>query len=150
MNKHTLLTWIGTALAAVLFGASAPARGELVVIVNPQSGVDQLTRTQVINIFLGNHREFPNGSRAQPFDLPTGNSGKNAFYRNLVNKDMNQMTAYWSRLVFAGNTSPPMQATNVQEVIEAVAANRGAIGYIERQSVHESERVRIVFSLPEK
>ncbi|MDR3222082.1 MAG: substrate-binding domain-containing protein [Candidatus Accumulibacter sp.] len=149
MNKH-LLTWIGTILALALFGASAPARGELVVIVNPQIGVDQLTRSQVINIFLGNHREFPDGSRALPFDLPTGNPEKTMFYRNLVNKDMNQMTAYWSRLVFAGSTSPPAQAATVQEVIETVAANRGAIAYVERQSIQKSERVRIVFNLPEK
>jgi ABC-type phosphate transport system substrate-binding protein len=147
MNKHTLFTWLKIALAVVLLGGSVSARGELVVIVHPQSGVNQLTRPQVINIFLGNRREFPNGLRAQPFDLP---NYKNTFYLSLVNKDTNQMTAYWSRLVFAGNTSPPLQATDTQKLIETVASNRGAIAYVERESVKESKQVQIVFSLPDK
>lgn len=76
MRKRLLHAWAGTLLCAALLGLPWPARAELVVIVNPQSGVDQLTRSQVINIFLGNHREFPNGLRARPFDLPTGNPDK--------------------------------------------------------------------------
>jgi hypothetical protein len=60
------------------------------------------------------------------------------------------MTAYWSRLVFAGNTSPPLQATGSQELIETVAANRNAIAYVNHESVKESTLVRIVFILPER
>ena len=147
MDKRILPAWLRTVLLVLFFGLSPVARGELVVIVNPQSGVDLLTRSEVINIFLGNHREFPNGLRARPFDLPTGSPDKESFYRRLVNKDLNQMAAYWSRLVFAGNTSPPVQAGDTQEVIQAVAANRNAIGYVERRHV-DPGRVRIVFTLP--
>jgi ABC-type phosphate transport system substrate-binding protein len=143
-----LSAWIKKLLFAALFGASLCARGELVVIVNPQSGVDQLTRSQVINIFLGNHREFPNGLRARPFDLPTGEPDKELFYRSLVNKDLNQMTAYWSRLVFAGKTSPPQQAGDSREVTQVVATSRDAIGYVERQSIVDPGSIRIVYTLP--
>ena len=147
MRKRLLHAWAGTLLCATLLGLPWPACAELVVIVNPQSGVDQLTRSQVINIFLGNHREFPNGLRARPFDLPTGNPDKELFYRGLVNRDLNQMAAYWSRLVFAGSTSPPVQAGDTQEVIQAVATSRNAIGYVDRRHV-EAGRVRIVLTLP--
>ena len=84
----------------------AHAHAELVVIVNPQNGVEQLSKTQITNIFLGNHREFPDGMPAKPVDLPVAAPEKALFYRALVNKDLDQMAAYWSRLVFAGNTSP--------------------------------------------
>ena len=147
MEKCILSGWVRTVLLAVALGLSPSVRGELVVIVNPQSGVDVLTRAEVINIFLGNHREFPNGLRARPFDLPTGNPDKELFYHALVNKDLNQMAAYWSRLVFAGNTSPPIQAGDIQEVTQAVATNRNAIGYVDRRHA-DSGRVRIVFTLP--
>lgn len=147
MDKRPLRAWIRTILLVLFLGLSPAARGELVVIVNPQSGVDVLTRAEVINIFLGNHREFPNGLRARPFDLPASDPGKESFYRLLVNRDLNQMAAYWSRLVFAGNTSPPAQAGDTQEVIQTVATNRNAIGYVERRHA-DPGRVRIVFALP--
>lgn len=131
---------------AVVLALSFAARADLVVIVNPQSGVDQLTKTQVINIFLGNHRELPNGMAATPIDLPASAPEKAQFYRALVNKDLDQMAAYWSRLVFAGSTAPPSQASAVQDALQLVAANRGAISYVDRK--HVDPRVRVVLVLP--
>ncbi|MDR1709062.1 MAG: hypothetical protein LBS70_05020 [Candidatus Accumulibacter sp.] len=147
MDKTTLPARVRTLVLLACLGLSPPALAELAVIVNPQSGVDQLTRTQVINIFLGNNREFPDGLRAKPFDLPAANPDKEIFYRALVNRNLNQMAAYWSRLVFAGNTPPPVQAEDAREVVQMVAANRNAIGYVDRRFV-EPGRVRVVFTLP--
>lgn len=126
---------------------SLPASAELVVIANPQNPVEQITRTDVINIFLGNSREFPNGLSAKPIDLPATVPEKGQFYRALVNKDLDQMAAYWSRLVFAGNTSPPVQVSSVNEALRLVASNRSAIAYVERKSA-DGARVKIIFAFP--
>lgn len=123
------------------------AHAELVVIVNSQNGIEQLSKTQITNIFLGNHREFPDGLPAKPVDLPGASPEKALFYRALVNKDLDQMAAYWSRLIFAGNTSPPAQAATIQDVIQVVATNRGAVAYVDRKNVDLS-RVKIVFAFP--
>lgn len=122
------------------------ARAELVVVVNAQSSVEQLSKTQVVNIFLGHSRELPNGVTANPVDLPFGLPEKAAFYQLLVNKDLDQIAAYWSRLVFAGSTSPPMQATSLLDALHYVAAHRGAVAYMDRRNV--DSRVKIVLSLP--
>lgn len=135
----------GVPWGALLLFLPLPALAELAVIVNPQSGVEQLTKSQVINIFLGSHRELPSGLPARPIDLPANLPEKTQFYRSLVNKDLDQMAAYWSRLVFAGSTLPPVQANTQQDVIQYVAANRGAVGYVERKSV--DARVRVVLVL---
>jgi ABC-type phosphate transport system substrate-binding protein len=129
--------------AALLSPISAFA--DLVVVVNPQSGVEQLTKSQAINIFLGRHRELPNGLAASPVDLPATSQEKGLFYQLLVHKDLDQMAAYWSRLVFAGSTAPPMQATTVQEAIQFVANNRSGVAYIDRRNV--DARVKIVLTL---
>lgn len=134
-------------LGCALMMASA-AHAELVVIVSQQNDVNELTRTQIINIFLGNHRQFPNGLRAQPVDLPVTMPEKAAFYRALVNKDLDQMAAYWSRLVFAGNTSPPIQASSLQKATQKLASDASAITYVERRDVNPS-RFKIVFTFPE-
>ena len=123
------------------------AYADLVVVVNPDNKTEQLTKTQIINIFLGNNREYPGGLPAKPIDLPGSSSEKALFYRGLVNKDLDQMAAYWSRLVFAGNTSPPTSVANGQDVMQIVASNKNAIGYVDRKYV-DTTRVKIVFSLP--
>lgn len=139
--RAVLIFLLRIALLTTPLGASA----ELVVVVNPQSGVESLTRTQVVNIFLGHHRELPNGKAASPVDLPANSPEKAQFYRLLVNKDLDQMAAYWSRLVFAGSTAPPHQAATVLEAIQYVAENRGAVGYMDRRNV--DSRVRVVLIL---
>ncbi len=115
---------------SLLFSFSAEA-GELVVIVNADSGVSHLSRSQVINIFLGRNREFPSGRPAMPVDLPAGNPTKALFYRLLVNRDLDQMAAYWSRFVFAGSTAPPIQAKSEEDVIKFVSSHPEAVGYLE-------------------
>lgn len=128
------------------FLCSLGVHAELVVITNPQSGVESLSKTQVINIFLGSHRVMPNGLEAMPIDLPASVQEKSLFYRQLVNRDLDQMAAYWSRLIFAGSTQPPRQLENSAQAIEFVATHRGGIAYVERRMV--TPAVRVVFSLP--
>ena len=134
-------------IALVLLVWACSVRAELAVIVNPQSGVDQLGRSQVINIFLASNREFPNGEPAVPIDLSPGSPENARFYRALVNRNTQQMSAYWSRLVFSGKASPPLRANSWKEVIQAVATNRNASGYVESEHVGPA-RVRVVFVIP--
>lgn len=141
----TIRTLFTLLLASMVCPAQAYA--DLVVIVNLQNGTDQLTKNQIINIFLGNNREYPGGSAAKPVDQPSTSTEKALFYRGLVNKDLDQMAAYWSRLIFAGNTSPPASAASGEELMHIISTSRNAIGYMERKHV-DTSRVKIVFSLP--
>lgn len=132
------------ALLSALPAASAMA--DLVVVVNAESGVERLDRDEVINIFLGRYRVFPSGFAALPIDQPANLPLKARFYRKLVNKDLDEINAYWARLVFSGKTSPPRQAASPAEVMAWLAANRGAIGYIERSMVDARLRIVLEFA----
>jgi hypothetical protein len=128
----TLLPWSG-------------AGADLVVVVNANSGVDKLSRDEVVNIFLGRYRQLPSGIAALPVDQPPTDPAKARFYDLLVNKDLTEINAYWARLIFSGKTSPPLQATNAAEVMDWLARRKGAIGYIDRLQV--DARLRIVLDL---
>jgi ABC-type phosphate transport system substrate-binding protein len=117
----------------------------VVVVVNPRSGVERLSRDDVINIFMGRFRQLPNGLAANPVDLPAAERAKSEFYHLLVGKDMDQIAAYWSRLVFTGRTAPPRQADSVENLIAYVAANPGAVGYLDSSDV--DRRVKVVLEL---
>lgn len=112
----------------------------LVVVVNPASGVEALTRNDVINIFLGRFRQFPSGIAAQPIDLPVS-PARAQFYRALVNKEPAEINAYWARLLFSGRTSPPLQAESMEEAITALHAHPGGIAYLERGKVSGREKI---------
>lgn len=117
----------------------------IVVVVNPASGVEALSRNEVINIFLGSFRQMPSGQPALPVDLPQGNPVRAEFYRLLVGKNPAEINTYWSRLVFSGKTRPPIQAERVEDAISMVQGSLGAITYLERSRV--SGKLRIVFEL---
>lgn len=127
----------GSSLAA----ARAWADDTLVVIGHPDLRVASMTRAEVVNIFMGRFRKLPSGSQALVMDSDTL---KAAFYARLVNKTLAEINAYWARLTFSGQTTPPRQVTAAQ-VLEIVARTPGAIGYIE--SRHVDERVKVLFEL---
>lgn len=129
----------------LLLSGLCHAGGNIVVVVPAHSEVDKLTRDEVINIFLGRLRQFPNGAAAYPLDLPAGQIEKAHFYRLLVNKDLSEINAYWARLIFSGRTSPPQLARSNEDVIEQLTANPNAISYLERGKV--DRRVKIVLDL---
>ena len=134
------------ALFIALLIAGSTASADPVVVVNARSGVERLSQDEVINIFLGRYRRLPTGVAAIPVDQPENSALRMTFYRKLVNKDLNEINAYWSRLVFSGKTSPPRQATSASEVFSVLSREAGGIAYIERGLV--DSRFRIVLEFP--
>lgn len=128
-----------------LFVLSPWARAELVVVANPESGIERLTQDEVINIYLGRYRRLTSGVAAEPYDQPIDSELRSRFYRRLVNKNLAEINAYWARLVFSGKTRPPQVAENAENAMRQVAAQAGALAYVERSQV--DARVKIVFEL---
>jgi hypothetical protein len=116
-------------LAGQLCATSLAQEEGLVLIANPESGIKAMDRDTAINLFMGRFKKLPSGITALPLDL-TGD--RETFYRQLVNKRLPEINSYWARLVFSGRASPPRQIETPEEVLEIVANNRGAIGYVPR------------------
>jgi hypothetical protein len=127
---------------ASLAASDAAAAQNLVVIANVGSGVDRLTHDEVVNIFMGRYGKLPSGITALPLD-EVGN--KATFYRELIGKELADVNSYRARLMFSGLGSPPRQTDNVDEVIETVVNNKGAIGYIDKAKV--DRRVKVILDL---
>lgn len=144
MSRHPLPR-CAPILLAVLLGLAPAFAGEPVVIVHLESGVQKLTRDEVINIFTGRQKRLPTGQVAVTVEQaePTGTRAR--FYQLLVGKDLPDINAYWARLLYSGQAQPPRQAQSAEEVVALVAANRGAIGVVDGARV--DRRVRVVLDL---
>lgn len=132
-------------VACLLILPVGSALAELVVVVNARNGVAVMTRNEVINIFFGRYRQFFNGVEAQPVDLVDSHPDRARFYSSLVGKDISEVNAYWSRLIFSGRTQAPPRLNNPEEVLKWVSSHPGGIGFVELSKA--DARVRVVYEL---
>ena len=131
MKRALIQTLAGLALCVA---ASAQAQ---VVVMN--ASATALTADQVSNIFLGRSPEF------KPVDLPESNALRATFYKKATDRDVAQVKAVWSRLVFSGKATPPTEVADAAAVKAAVKADPKAIGYIDKAAVDGSVKVVLSF-----
>jgi ABC-type phosphate transport system substrate-binding protein len=130
-------------LMVTLPPVAAKDTGGIVVIVNPRSGVEKLSKDEIIDIFLGRYRKLPGGRVALPIDVAEASSERARFYNLLVKKTSAEMSSYWARLVFSGQTSPPFQVPDARTALELVQSSPNAIAYVDRSAV--TPDVKVVF-----
>jgi len=106
---------------------------DLVVIVNPAAGT--LTKDQVSDLFLGKSQALT------PLDLPEGSPIRALFYPKATRRDLPQVKATWSRIVFTGKGQAPRVLPDAAAIKKAVAADPKAIGYIEKSALDSTVKV---------
>jgi ABC-type phosphate transport system substrate-binding protein len=119
-------TSILAALTGLLVSGAACA-ADLVVIANPAVG--PLTKDQVADLFLGKSQAFT------PIDHGEGSAVYAEFYKKATGRDVAQVKATWSRIVFSGKGQAPKQLDDSAAVKKAVAADPKGVGYIEKSAV---------------
>ncbi len=117
------------------------------VIVNSDSGLSRLNRHQVMSLFLGRARHFPNGLDAKPFDYRMGSELRKSFFEWLTGKSISDIDAYWARLRYSGRTSPPREIEDLEMTLGIVRQNKKAIAYIRQQDPRELAKLGIVVVL---
>lgn len=133
-------------LTALLYTLPAMTadQGGIHVIVNKASELAKLEHKQVVSIFLGRARNFPNGLTAKPFDRGTGSSIRKSFYENLTGKQISDIDAYWARLSYSGRAFPPKAINSLDEILKEVAQNKNAIAYIKDMGEEALSELNIV------
>ncbi len=116
-------------------------RGEVLVVVNQNSSVESLTKSEVVDIFMGRFTTFPNGEKAKVFDLAPKSELKSEFYAKLVNRTEAQIDAYWARLLFSGRSSPPNKTNSPAQLIDELHSTSHGIGYISSQDLTDTLKV---------
>lgn len=114
---------------------------DIVVIGNKESQVKELTKKQVIDIYMGRKSTFPNGDTALPLDQNSDSTIRKMFYQVLVEKTVSEVNSYWARLLFSGRATPPRSIKGGTMVIDMIRNNKSAIGYIKLEDLTEDVRV---------
>jgi ABC-type phosphate transport system substrate-binding protein len=126
----------------VLLLLSSAAAADVAVIANVRNPLDGLTGKQVQDIFLGRTRSFPNDRFALPIDQSS--PLRSEFYQRLTGRSLEQINAYWARILFTGQASPPLRVPDDAAVLRTIRENEGAIGYIDKSQADGSVRVLLI------
>ena len=128
-----------------LFALSFTALANVAVIVHP-SNAAALTQDDINKIFTGRAKSFTDGKAAEPVNLTEAVAVRADFDQKVLGRSSSQMKAYWSKLVFTGKGTPPKELASEQEVIDAVAKNPAAIGYVSSGAANGSVKVALTLN----
>ena len=127
--------------AASIFAAHAQA--QVIVIANPSVKADEIAKSDLRDVFTGNTTSLKDGDRVVPILLKAGTAHEE-FLQVFIGKSDTAYRAGWRSLVFSGQASMPKSLDGDAAVVEFVAHNSGAIGYIGKATPHEGVKVLAV------
>ncbi len=128
-------------LALLVLAPPVNAKEEILIIVNIDNQISELSHRELIDLYMGRSQQFPNGNHVIRVDQLPDSKIRETFYRSLVDKSITQVNAYWARLLFTGRASPPVVMTGDKLVIKTVSENRNTIGYIAADQLDSSVKV---------
>ena len=131
--------------AAVTLSSSVWADVAVIVNVKNQNTYTGVDQELVQRIYLGKASQFPDGTKATPYDLEKGDASRQQFVEQVLQKTPSQLHAYWSRRIFSGKQQPPRAMDDADAMKAAVAADESAIGYIKASAVDAS--VAVLFTI---
>lgn len=139
--KRTLTTTIVTALLLVLSSVASPLEtGPAVdVIVSPALTSTKLDRRLLRAVFTMRLRRWPDGSPIRVFVLPDDDPLSDQFYRERLGMYSYVLRRVWDRMVFTGTGLAPTIVQTEREMIERVRSTPGAIGYVRKRELSESD-----------
>jgi ABC-type phosphate transport system substrate-binding protein len=135
-------------LYALLIAASASifaaqAKAQVIVIANSGVKVTEISKSDLRDVFTGNATSLKDGSRVVPILLKAGTTNEE-FLQVYIGKSDTAYRAGWRSLVFSGQASMPKNLDPEASVVDFVAHNAGAIGYISKSTPHEGVKVLAV------
>ena len=118
---------ISTAL--LLITTSSISAGEIAVVVNKSSTLNQLDKREVANIFLAKKSRLANNRKIMPVELHNEDYQK-SFYLGISGKTLSQVNSYWTTLIFTGKGRPPKKVSGIDELVDVIQKNPDAISYL--------------------
>ena len=129
------------ALGVLLLAGNVQAQA--IVIANPGVKAADVTKADLRDVFTGGATSLKDGSQVTPVLLKAGGT-HDQFLSAYVGKNDTAFRAGWRSLVFSGQATMPKSLDSETAVVEYVAHNAGAIGYIGKATLHEGVKVLAV------
>lgn len=143
MSPARTLAWAAIVLAAVALrpGDATAQTAPYVIVVHRENQVSTISRADAAAFFLKRVGRWPGGTEARPVNQLRGSPIAVAFSAGVLHQAPSVVEAYWQQQIFSGRATPPPERAGDAAVVEYVAANPGAIGYVSAGAVTAAVKV---------
>jgi ABC-type phosphate transport system substrate-binding protein len=131
-----LLVTLLFASATAIFANTASAQ---MIIANPNVKTSEISKSELTDIFSGASSSF-GGTHVTPVLLKAG-PVTDQFLSTYIGKSDLAYRTGWRSLVFSGQAMMPRSFDSDAALVDYVAHNPGAIGYIGKGSPHEGVKI---------
>ncbi len=143
--KHVVF-WL-TFVSLLLLGSVSVAdeEGAFKVIVHASNPTEKLTKQEISKLFLKKIKQWEGTNETVlPVDLVEDSPVRAKFSKDIHERKVSSIKAYWQKQIFSGRGVPPEEKKSDAEVLEYVSENSGAIGYISESAEIEEYEVKVL------
>ena len=101
------------------------------MVVHKDSVVKTLSARELKRIFLGKVKSWPNGSPIT-IVLNQKDPAHPYFTRTQLHKSPRQLTTFWRKKLYSGQSMLPLYASSTEEALTLLASNINAISYMSK------------------
>jgi ABC-type phosphate transport system substrate-binding protein len=116
---------------------------QLAVIAHKDVEADSISKSQLLDFYSGDIREWENDLSLTVFDLTTKIAVRDTFYQ-FIGKSSSRMKSIWLKKMLLGEGDPPKVLENEKDMLETIAKTAGSIGFISSKFVDKSVKVLIL------
>jgi len=122
---------------------SALAEEKSVVIVNASVQANNLTRSELRQIFTGHLQYWSDGKKIHVFVLDDTNALHKTFCREKLQMFPYQLSRLWNQLTYSGQGVTPTHVPSQVALINAIEHTPGAIGYMENGLTIQAKQLEV-------
>jgi TonB family protein len=135
-NQRALPLVAVVVVAVMMFAAVRVMAADVKLIANGSVKADMISASEVKSVFLEEHSSLRDGTHVEPV-LETDGPVHQAFLHEYLGGTDDDLQNYYRALVFSGRGSMPKQLGSDAEVVAYVARTKGAIGYVNAETIAE-------------
>lgn len=127
-------------IALVLVLPATGTAGQVAVIVHKSVPVEEIGKSELLDLYTGDKSFWSDGSPVIVFDLKRKNEIRRAYYRFLGIRS-SRVKSIWLKRMLSGDAEPPESFASQEEMLERVATTPGAVGFVDLAKVSDEVRV---------
>ena len=124
------------------------ALADIYVVSAANNNMLTVSKKDLLAIYMGRNRTLSSGEPIPVYEMPPDDPVRTDFYTALTGLSQAHVNSYWSRLMFTGQTMPPMVMPSELEMVSKIKTTPRAIGYLRKDPKDNSLRIILVLKAP--
>lgn len=109
--------------------ALGSGHADVFVIASSDAPLHVVDIKEVQSLYMGRRRALTVGGQVQATDLPRNHPLRELFYTQLTGMSVAQVNSYWARLLFSGQSTPPITMADESNMAAYLKRTPSALGY---------------------